>query len=280
MSKSLKFPPKKVLVLVAGLIVVALILFLFPLKHWWYDRAMDAVRRGDAQNNVYRALVWYKVAAVLEPYDPTVLDKLAAADIKTGNDKDALNAAKRAVEPEDSITALVLESQALMELNKVSEGCSVAETAVQRSTNDEAAQLQLGLCYAVAGDNGKLGQMISLLSPSETAKTLSEVQHNNFSLAQELYVTGLLNASQRILIAHQVESSDYYLLRARITLQLGHDNRGSLGESRGLLEKGIVISPERTDLRQLAQQIDIKLGDTSAANEQGSRIRALQDGKV
>jgi len=266
--------------LIAVAVVALLLILVYPLKHWWSSRGLDAMQRGDAQTDVNHALVWYKVAATFLPHDPTVLDKLAAADIKTNHPADALRAAKRAAGPEDGTQALILESQALMELGETNAGCEIAQTAVQSSTDNQDAGLQLGLCYAAVGDNSKLGQTISLLGSSEAAGTLQSVQHNSFALAQELYVTGLLSSSQRILQSSQIQNSDSYLLQTRITLQLGNDSQKSLQDSRGLLEKGIAISPERIDLRQLLQSVDTKLGNTSDANEQGSKIQALQNGKV
>ncbi len=228
--------------------------------------------RGDAQADPDHALVWYQVANTLDPHNGRILQKLAAADIKTGRDEDALRAATRSIAHGAGSSGYILKSQALFELDRTDQAIAAA-----KASRD---QTQLGLGHAIAGDNAKLNDLIAHLGSSEAASKLSAMGHNHFSLAQALYAQGLLRSSGRILKKYQVESSQYYLLKAQIVMRLGRNQKASLELGRGLLEKGIALSPERTDLRRLLQTVDQKLGDTKAAGEQGSKLRALETGKV
>jgi len=274
-QKSLATKPRIAIVV----IVVALILSLPLLSHYASHAASKALVHGNAQTDPARALVWYKVAATLAPHDPNILEKLAGSDLQNGSDNDALTAATRSIAHGAGSTGDVLESQALLELGQNDTAIQAAQTAVQTST-DQAAQVQLGLAYATAGNDDRLAATIGLLGTSTAAQTLSSVEHNHFTLAQGLYVRGLLRSSQRILTKYQVGGSQSYLLQAQIALQLGHNDKNSLEQGRGLLDKAIMISPERVDLRQALQSIDQKLGDDAAAGEQGSKTQALETGKV
>ena len=280
MSKSLKSLASKRTVTVTIGVIAVLVLLAWPLNRYSHHEGLVALQRGEDQTDRGRSLVWYQVADLLAPHDQAVLSKLAGAEIRSQDDAAALAAANRAIKHGAGSTGYVLKSQALLELNRNSEATTAAEAAARSAGADQAAQLQLGLCYAVSSDEAKLSQTIALLSASEAARTLESVEHNHFALAQELYLSGLLNSSGRILDKYQVESSDYYLLKARIGLQLGQDDKQSLGAARDWLARAIAISPERVDLRQLLQSIDNKLGDNAAAAEQGSKIQALQAGKV
>jgi hypothetical protein len=123
-------------------------------------------------------------------------------------------------------------------------------------------------------------QTITALGSREPARRLTAATSNQFALAQELYASGLLRSSQRILAAHPAENSQYFLLKAHLILELGQGSRGSLGEGSKLLLKGIALSPERTELRKLAQTVYEKLGDKAGADEQGSKIEALESGRI
>lgn len=242
--------------------------------------------RGDHQTDPAKALVWYQVAATLAPHNPLILEKLATSDLQNGRDDDALRAATRSIAHGAGSRGYVLKSQALLELGRSADAIKTAKTATNQTPMTckpgipDCAHLQLGLAYAASGDNVRLSALIGLPGASRAAHTLSEVQHNHLGLAQELYVLGLPRSAQRVLAKYQVESSQFYLLQAHITLDLGHNSKTALEQGRGLLEKAVVLSPERVDLRQDLQAIDQKLGDTAAATEQGSKIQALQSGKV
>ncbi|HSX14970.1 MAG TPA: hypothetical protein VLE72_03670 [Candidatus Saccharimonadales bacterium] len=280
MSRSPKSPSRKQLTI--GLILLLIILeqIFRPLNHLASSRALAAVSRGDHQQSIDRALVWYRVADTLAPNNPQIDLKLAQTYLKADQNKAALTNAEAATNHGAGTEALVVKSQALLELDQPQAAASAAEAAVQNSTNDAAAQTQLGLGYAAQDDWSKVDQMISLLGSSEAARTLSGLKHDHFALAQLFYAQGLLNSSQRILERYPQENSQYYLLRAVLALRLATDKKTGLEQGRGLLEKGLALSPERIDLRQLLQQIDNDLGDSTAAAEQGTKIQALQSGKI
>ncbi len=278
MSRSLKskLKPAHWLLIISVLILV----MAWPASWLAHNRGLAALHRGQSLKDQKQALVWYRVASTLAPHDSRVLIALAKADIAAGRDADALRAATRAVAHGGSRPALILQSQAYLELNQNDQAIASAKKAIAISASGNDAGLQLSLAYAVAGKSDMLSQTIGLMTLSEAAKILPALQHNNFSLAQILYAQGLLNSAQRVLDQHPVENSQYYLLKAQVLLQLNEHSKSVLEQGRGLLEKAVALSPERIDIRRALIVVDNELGDSAAAKEQGIRIKALESGKV
>lgn len=281
MSKSPKSLSRKQKIwgsLCLGILIVALLWL--PVNHLAKNQAQKAMAKGDAQQDRSQALVWYQVADRLDSKNADIDMKLSLAYLEQGNAKAALTSAQQAIDHGAGASGYILKSKAMLELDNRGGAEAAAEAAVRATTNYKQARLQLGITYAAVGNSSKLSELISLLGSQEPVKTLKDLQHNQFTLAQTLYDMELLKSSQRVLDSHQEEQSDYYLLKAMIAMRLASNHRQGLEQGRDLLVKAVAISPERIDVRRQLKSVYEALGDTAAAGEQGIRIRALEEGKV
>ncbi len=269
------------------------------------SQAQIAINAGDHD----RAIIDYEVASRLSPSNHQILHQLAELYIKDDRPDEAIAILKRLPVGESGLQIVTLQRQtgrldaALKTVNDLiddkatsallterfkiqleqgrgDDAISSAEQALDYGLGNPAAQLQLGLCYAVGERNDKLATLMVSVSSPETLQALKQAQTGKIPLAYQLYAQGLLRSPKTILIkAPDLNAIDLTLL-GRIELTLGRNDSSQVADAKQTLQKAIHIDPANLQAHQLLQEAYLKQGDTEEAKNEADLIGQLQSGKI
>jgi len=247
------------------------------------------VEQGSGQTGATQ-LAWYDLAHTASPGDPAVGLSLSQAQI-LHNSPGSAEATLKAYP--DYWPAAVLRAQLLLHrqdyvgaqqaLRAVSgRSAQVAYwQAVALAEQGSLAQAQTVLAGSTATDNVLLEQLLRLavgdkvdvvMSSSEASKTLMTAEQSNTALALALYRLGLLNTSERVLVAITSPSVPDWQLRAAIALAQSAPNR-SLAEQD--YWQALLLEPTNISLRSELLTLATALKDQSMINQVNALVAQL-----
>ncbi len=265
------------------------------------DRLATEARAAEP-SDPHKAAVRYQMAAFLNPGNHAILKSLADMYIRLDQPDSAIAALRQLPLREEGIAiadlqmrsnqlsaaletlnemindriteeVLVAKSRVLLEMDRGGEAATAASDATSYALNDTAAKLQLGLCQLILDDEAAYQTTIASLSGSEAARTLQNAHAYKLALARELYADGLLRTSERILSNLDTSATERYLLLAKIKLA-----QGDTTAAHDQLIRATKLDPANIEAHQMLEELLLKIGDDTGADEQVKLIKSLQGG--
>ncbi len=214
----------------------------------------------------------FELASRLNPANQSAALELAKLQLATGQSQTALATLKRAGEGTE---VLRLSLRTYLELSQAAKAADLAgRLATTSPANDDIALATLA--YIVANQPDKAASLIPRLSSPEAARRLVAAQSYELALARELYSTGLLSSSQRILTSLPA-SVVRNLLLASILYARGGTERTT--QARDLYAQAVQLEPSNLEARQGLVNTFHALGDQRSAGEQTQLLQQLKAGR-
>lgn len=220
---------------------------------------------ADAEVN-YRLAIW------LNPHNQTAFAGLARVQIAAGQPDEALASLSQAGEGSEVDQ---LKVRTLVELGRFAEAANNATslTAPGRPISD---LFLANLAYILADRPNDTAALMSRLETPEALQRIQRAKADQYSLAAELYATGLLQSSSGLLIKLP-ESYERNLLLARI--RYSRHSSEDLRQATGLLAHALVLNPAGIEARKLLVKTYHDTGQTTEAAKQEALITKLQSGR-
>jgi hypothetical protein len=195
--------------------------------------------------------------------------KIAALQFRLQRFKDVINT----LSVSSSDNAKVLKSKAWLEIGDSAQAASIADG------KSEGVIAQKALALSMAGETGEVSNLIPTVSSPEAQETLKKAYVGHLALAQELYVRGLLNASERV-AAKEPDSLLKFRLLTAISLGKLPTNQKNATEALSYANKGLAISPSDLRLHELARDAARRSKDNQRLSKEEKFISNLENGKI
>jgi hypothetical protein len=232
--------------------------------------ANQLVAKGDKAKGD-TAISFYTLAASIDPGNHAAYLGLATVDYSLGQPANALAALAKAGQG-TTVSELTVESR--LELGQFN---AAAQAAAPLTKIHNDADLHLAaLAYAAAGDTSQAQNLSTRISSPQAAQSASRASAGKLALAQELYVTGLLNASQAVLNSAPASYARNMLL-ARLMYQA--HQKSQLATAANLVETAVFLNPASPTAHQLLAEIYRSQGLADKASQQDSLTQKLLAGQ-
>jgi hypothetical protein len=261
-----------VIVLNAGL-AASLWPHLANAAHTRADQLVEAGKR--AQDS--EAQVHFKIAQLLDPGNELAALTVAKQLLAQDQPERAVAVLDRAVEREagESPAMHALAIQGLLEAGDTDRAVQQANALVTIAQTPGQLHL-IALAYGVGEQTDRLARHMAVLSASEGARRAIAAAPHKLALAQELYATGLLRSSERILAGLPASITRNLLLAS---LKEHAATTESLTEARDLYRAAIELDLVNIPARQGLIRILSYQGEHEAANKQSVLLKRLTDGR-
>jgi hypothetical protein len=219
-----------------------------------------------------RALADYTLAASVDPSDQTAYLAIANTDFSLGESANTLKALQRAGQ---GIAVCELKVESNLQLGHFTAAADATGPLVSPDSSDSNLHLA-GLALAAANQTAAAQVLVPRITAIEAATSVQRATTDKMALAQELYVTGLLNASEAVL-QPQPAGFERNVLLARILYR--SNQKSDLALAANLLETAVYLNPSDISAHRLLAEIYKSEGQTSKASTQDSLISRLSFGQ-
>jgi tetratricopeptide (TPR) repeat protein len=269
-------------------------------------KAHILLTRAQRESSVHpnQAIINLRVAHTLAPSNQTIIQHLADLYVKQNRSNDAIKILKKLPKEENGLkialiylqtgqltkathalsalneaepNILLAKSRLQLEQGRVGEAANLASRALSLDPTSAQYQIQLGLCYIIAG---QLATSTHLLSSSEALHSLNRAQLGKTALAYELSSQGLLRSARSVIITKTELTAYDHLILGRINYSLGQNDSSKLGEAQNNLVKATQADPANIEAHRWLEKVLIKTGDIDGAKKQQELIKQLESGKV
>ncbi len=236
-------------------------------------RATSSRLASDGQADRGVTTADYQLAVWLNPGNQTARLGLAAAQIEDGQAAAAL----ATLGPAGQGSAVgALRVRAFIEDNQPVAAAAAGGGLVTQAPTDTNIEL-VALADASAGRPlTQNSSLISRLTSSEALQAVNRTDAGELPLAAELYATGLLHSSRRILLTLP-QSYERNLLLANVDYDI--HTQSTLTQASSVLSAAIAMNPADISTRQLLVQVYRAQGKPAEAFDQTTAIAKLQSGR-
>jgi len=218
------------------------------------------------------AAVDYRLAIWLDRNNPSAYLGLAQLKIAAGQPGQALALLSRAGE---GIAASRLRVRTLIELGRYQEAATAASSLTISGASDDDVVLA-SLAYALASRPADITALISRVTAPEALQRVLRAQAGYVPLAVELYATGLVQSSSRLL-TNLPTSYERNLLLGRI--HFARHTSADLSQAADFTSSAAALNPSSLEAHQLLAAIYRAQGNLTAASEQDTLVVKLQGGR-
>ncbi|HSX02829.1 MAG TPA: hypothetical protein VLI05_05970 [Candidatus Saccharimonadia bacterium] len=232
------------------------------------DRLAAAGRQAQGSE----AQLDFELAHRLDPRNQTAALALAQRQLVAGQSDLAIQTLRAAGQGTE---VLRLQLRTQLELGRTADAAVTAGQLAARSPSADDAQLA-GLAYLVAGQPQSLPSLVPRLAPPEAAQRLQAAQADNLALGRELYATGLLQSSERLLMKQPSSTTRDVILG---TINAARATPGSQATARDFYAAALQLDPTNRPARQGLIATLRALKDDEAADKQTALQAQLDAGR-
>jgi hypothetical protein len=260
-----------IIALITTLASCASAITLWPKIISYASRQSASLTASALQANGGESLVDYQLATWLNPANSAAYAGLAVAQLANNQPNAALvNIANAGDEPDLLPTSI----RARIELGQYQTAASLVKQMLAANPTD--ANLVLAIeSLALAHDTSQIQALMTHISSPNALQAAQRVESGDVSFAQQLYSTGLPNASKSMLLNLPVSFERNMLLA---TIDANLNSTADLYVAQTLLEVAITINPSSVPARQLLIQIDRDNNNLSGASREATLAHSLQSG--
>lgn len=281
-------------------------LWLPRLNHWRHDTAsgLRSERAGESQSD---KIADFYASSLIEPRNQAAIlaladlqisagdldgagetlkrlpskiraSRLANVQLGQGQYQAAATVAREGIERYGANFELAQTfAKAELELGRSSEAIKAARDAAGLEPGNVNAQTLYGLATLVAGQGS--GITSALVSNSEAVRRVARAQADQLALAQELYVLGLLNSSQKTLSKLPPSSVEVLKLKAQIAMNKFEPSEATLIGAADNLRTATRLQPADASTWGLLVTVNQRLGNVAGVNEAKNRLDHLKAGR-
>lgn len=250
----------------------AILSFLVPLAPTLTQRASSRLLRDGWKSTGDTAVTDYTLAGSLNPGNHQAYLGLATIDYQLGHPANSLKALDRAGQG-TAVSELSVEAN--LEVGDF-QGAAIAAKPLETTGNSDPDLHLAALAEAAAGNNSTALSIASRLSSPEAAQSALRAGTDKTALAQELYVSGLLNASETVL--NQLpEGYERNLLLARLLYNSG--DKAKLALAANLVQTASFLNPSSLTAHQLLAVIYRSENLGTKASSEDSLTSKISSGK-
>ncbi len=244
----------------------------WPSVHAAAHRQADRLVELGRHENGNQAQLRYRLARLLDPSNQAAALLVAGQQLAAGQPKAALITLRPAGQAR-AVSALRLQAQ--LELGQLDAAAGSANQLLTQAPT-EADTALAAYAYLVADRADLVKPLMAHLSSLEARRRVERAESNNTALAYELYATGLVNASQRVLAAQSVSLARNLLL-AKIVATA--NTPAAHTTARDLYTAALELEPTSQEARQGLIDALTALGNATEAGRHTQLLKQLQIGR-
>jgi thioredoxin-like negative regulator of GroEL len=274
-SPRTKSSPK--FVILSGVIVVAsaaALAALWPTAHAFATwKSQDLVNQGRSSRTAEEGAANFQLATWLNPANQTAQFNLGQARLDLGQPNAALTALNQAGQGSDTLR---LKLRVYLEQGRHTDAVQTAQELLSAATVTDTDRILACHSYALVGRAAQCQALRALVTSPQALQALSRAEAGKIPAANELYVLGLPNSSERILLKLPASYERNYIL-GRINYD--RHTESTLQQAADYLTSAIQANPATIEARQILAAVYRAQDKPDAASAQDTMATKLRAGR-